>query len=101
MTSAHTSFLPFTALCVLLGAAGTATTAQAQVTVIDSFAAMPGGGPGADGLFDNNDFVVFIDRFFSSDTSADLGSQGGVPGSDGLYDNNDFVVFIDLFFSGC
>ena len=23
-----------------------------------------GGQPGADGAFDNNDFVVFVDRFF-------------------------------------
>jgi hypothetical protein len=60
-----------------------------------------GGIPGADGLLDNNDFVVFIDHFFSANALADVGVQGGISGSDGLFDNNDFVVFIDQFFSGC
>lgn len=60
-----------------------------------------GGIPGPDGIRDNNDFVVFIDYFFTPDPRADLGSQGGVPGADGLFDNNDFVVFIDLFFTAC
>jgi hypothetical protein len=60
-----------------------------------------GGAPGADGVLDNNDFVVFIDAFFNADVVADMGRQGGEPGSDGLFDNNDFVVFIDRFFAGC
>ncbi len=60
-----------------------------------------GGLPGADGLLNNNDFIVFIDFFFNADARADMGVQGGVPGQDGLFDNNDFVVFIDLFFTGC
>jgi len=60
-----------------------------------------GGVPGADGVLDNNDFVVFIDRFFNGSAGADVGMIGGQPGSDGLLDNNDFVVFIDLFFAGC
>ncbi|HYD02479.1 MAG TPA: GC-type dockerin domain-anchored protein [Phycisphaerales bacterium] len=60
-----------------------------------------GGAPGADGQLDNNDFVVFIDYFFSSNPLADLGRQGGQPGSDGQWNNNDFVVFIDEFFGGC
>ncbi len=60
-----------------------------------------GGEPGADGLLDNNDFVVFIDWFFAQDTRADIGATGGVPGSDHAWDNNDFIVFIDRFFAGC
>ncbi|MDP1661919.1 MAG: M1 family metallopeptidase [Phycisphaerales bacterium] len=60
-----------------------------------------GGAHYADGLLDNNDFVVFIDYFFAADANADVGSQGGVIGSDGAFDNNDFVVFIDRFFAGC
>jgi hypothetical protein len=60
-----------------------------------------GGVHAPDGLLNNNDFVAYIDLFFSGDPGADLGSQGGVPGSDGHFDNNDFVVFIDLFFGGC
>jgi hypothetical protein len=54
-----------------------------------------------DGVLDNNDFVVFIDYFFSGSHYADVGSAGGVAGSDGQFNNNDFVVFIDQFFSGC
>jgi hypothetical protein len=60
-----------------------------------------GGVPGHDGLYNNNDFLVFIDRFFSQDPVADIGIQGGLLGSDGMLDNNDFVVFIDQFFAGC
>ncbi|HZW07859.1 MAG TPA: GC-type dockerin domain-anchored protein, partial [Phycisphaerales bacterium] len=60
-----------------------------------------GGLAGADGQLDNNDFVVFIDFFFTTNPAADFGSQGGVPGPDGSFDNNDFVVFIDRFFDGC
>jgi hypothetical protein len=61
----------------------------------------PGGAPGADGLLNNNDFVVFIDLFFSHAPAADMGGTGGVAGADGSFDNNDFVVFIDRFFAGC
>ncbi|HYD01201.1 MAG TPA: PQQ-dependent sugar dehydrogenase [Phycisphaerales bacterium] len=57
-----------------------------------------GGLPGADGLFDNNDFVVFIDFFFNGDPRADMGKQGGLRGVDQMLDNNDFVAFIDAFF---
>jgi len=60
-----------------------------------------GGVAGADGAVDNNDFVVFIDRFFAQHSTVDIGSTGGVPGADGAFDNNDFVVFIDRFFAGC
>lgn len=57
--------------------------------------------PAGDGVLDNNDFVVFIDYFFSGHPSADRGRTGGQPGSDGLFNNNDFIVFIDQFFAGC
>jgi glucose/arabinose dehydrogenase len=57
-----------------------------------------GGIAGADGAFDNNDFVVFIDWFFNGDPRADMGKQGGLRGVDQLLDNNDFIVFIDAFF---
>ncbi len=60
-----------------------------------------GGVPGHDGLLDNNDFIVYIDAFFSRRPVADMGSTGGVPGPDGAFDNNDLVVFIDRFFQGC
>jgi hypothetical protein len=60
-----------------------------------------GGVVAPDGDLDNNDFIVFIDKFFQHDAGADLGSQGGVGPGDGQFDNNDFVVFIDLFFAGC
>ncbi len=60
-----------------------------------------GGIPGHDSLHDNNDFVVFIDKFFSQDPAADIGKQGGLLGFDGHFDNNDFVVFVNQFFAGC
>ncbi|MDP1661499.1 MAG: GC-type dockerin domain-anchored protein [Phycisphaerales bacterium] len=60
-----------------------------------------GGAPGADAQLDNNDFIVFIDYFFTQNPLADRGAQGGVPGTDGVFDNNDFIVFIDQFFAGC
>ncbi|MDP1663104.1 MAG: GC-type dockerin domain-anchored protein [Phycisphaerales bacterium] len=60
-----------------------------------------GGVPGSDATRDNNDFVVFIDWFFMSDSRADCGRTGGVAGPDGLFNNNDFVVYIDQFFAPC
>jgi hypothetical protein len=59
-----------------------------------------GGVTGGDGHLDNNDFVVFIDWFFTGDSRADRGSTGGVHAPDGHFDNNDFIVFIDQFFAG-
>lgn len=59
-----------------------------------------GAGTG-DGVLDNNDFIAFIDLFFTQHPAADMGIQGGIPGADGQHDNNDFVVFIDRFFAGC
>ncbi|HYD00212.1 MAG TPA: GC-type dockerin domain-anchored protein [Phycisphaerales bacterium] len=60
-----------------------------------------GGTDGGDGQLNNNDFVVFIDRFFAGDPRADVGVTGGLPGRDEAFNNNDFVVFIDQFFDGC
>jgi hypothetical protein len=60
-----------------------------------------GGVHDFDGALDNNDFVVFIDDFFTHDPHADRGRQGGLLGADYTFDNNDFVVFIDQFFAGC
>lgn len=60
-----------------------------------------GGSVGTDCVLDNNDFIAYIDLFFSQAAAADIGSQGGVSGPDGTFDNNDFVVFIDAFFMGC
>ncbi|MBY0308965.1 MAG: hypothetical protein K2Q09_09510, partial [Phycisphaerales bacterium] len=60
-----------------------------------------GAAPAADGNLDNNDFIVFIDRFFAQDALADLGSAGGEDGADGVFDNNDFIAFISYFFAGC
>ncbi|MDP1660392.1 MAG: GC-type dockerin domain-anchored protein, partial [Phycisphaerales bacterium] len=58
-----------------------------------------GGIDGSDEHLDNNDFVVFINLFFTQSPLADLGKQGGVGGADGQWDNNDFIVFIDEFFN--
>ncbi|MFT3684637.1 MAG: tail fiber protein [Phycisphaerales bacterium] len=60
-----------------------------------------GGLPGHDGMLDNNDFIAFIQLFFTVDARADLGVQGGLLGHDGAFDNNDFIAFINLFFTGC
>jgi 1,4-alpha-glucan branching enzyme len=54
-----------------------------------------------DGNLDNNDFIVFINRFFDQDPLADIGGEGGEEGSDGILDNNDFIIFIGWFFAGC
>ncbi|MDP1661497.1 MAG: GC-type dockerin domain-anchored protein [Phycisphaerales bacterium] len=76
---------------------------RVRVTVLCGPADIAGQGAdgNGDGVLNNNDFIVYIDRFFNSDPRADVGTQGGVPGSDGAFDNNDFIVFIDLFFAGC
>jgi hypothetical protein len=60
-----------------------------------------GAEPFADGVLDNNDFIVFIEWFFTSYERADIAGQGAAEGSDGAFDNNDFVVFIQRFFAGC
>lgn len=60
-----------------------------------------GGVPGADGLMNNNDFIVLINRFFSNSLLADVGGQGGVAIPDRKLDNNDFIVFVNMFFGDC
>lgn len=60
-----------------------------------------GGEAFPDGILDNNDFIVYIDWFFSRYERADIGIEGGAEGADGLFDNNDFIVYIQRFFSGC
>jgi len=88
---------------VFYDAAGTYAD-SAEVSVVFTPAGCPadlgrqGGGPGADGQLDNNDFIVFISAFFNAEPIADRGIQGGEPGSDGAFDNNDFIVFISQFF---
>jgi glucose/arabinose dehydrogenase len=57
-----------------------------------------GGLVGPDGELDNNDFIVFINWFFSADTRCDIGSRGGQPGGDGVFDNNDLIVYVNTFF---
>ncbi|HZW06853.1 MAG TPA: GC-type dockerin domain-anchored protein [Phycisphaerales bacterium] len=80
---------------------GSVTSPPARLFVSPGDVGITGGIFGHDGVYDNNDFVVFIDLFFASSPLADLGSTGGVSGPDGVWDNNDFVVFIEQFFTGC
>jgi hypothetical protein len=87
--------------CTVRNACGENVSRSALVFVRTADVGSQGGISGGDGALDNNDFVVFIDRFFGHDPRADYGAQGGVGGPDGLFDNNDFVVFIGLFFDGC
>jgi hypothetical protein len=62
---------------------------------------MAGGFAGQDGVLDNNDFIMFINYFFTNNPIADIGRAGGIEGADLQYDNNDFIVFINRFFAGC
>lgn len=86
------------------GRAPGATVTRYWVATVEPFAAADvgktGGVSGSDGRLDNNDLIVFIDRFFASDERADVGRVGGERGADGEFDNNDFCVFITLFFTG-
>ncbi|MFT3686579.1 MAG: PQQ-dependent sugar dehydrogenase [Phycisphaerales bacterium] len=59
-----------------------------------------GGLVGADGQFDNNDFIAFITLFFANNPKADMGKTGGLQGVDQRLDNNDFIAFINAFFTG-
>jgi hypothetical protein len=83
------------------GGCGLSQSTAAGLFVAPADVGVQGGVPGQDGLYDNNDFVVFINAFFNSQPAADIGRQGGLFGPDGLFDNNDFVVFINFFFAGC
>ncbi|HZW05488.1 MAG TPA: immunoglobulin domain-containing protein [Phycisphaerales bacterium] len=90
--------------CVITSQCGDATSDAVRLIVHCCGPAdigSTGGVPGADGVLDNNDFVVFIDSFFNANPLADVGQQGGMPGPDGQFNNNDFVVYIDMFFAGC
>jgi hypothetical protein len=87
--------------CVISSGCGSVTSGPARLFIEPADLGGQGGIAQPDGIYDNNDFVVFIDDFFNHDVHADLGSTGGVLGPDGAFDNNDFVVFIDLFFQGC
>ena len=90
--------------CTVTGPCKTVTTTPVQFSVAACCPAdigVAGGEPGTDGQLDNNDFIVYIDRFFNGDVRADIGAAGGVAGTDGELDNNDFIVFIDRFFEGC
>ncbi|MBY0307654.1 MAG: C-type lectin domain-containing protein [Phycisphaerales bacterium] len=60
-----------------------------------------GGVEGPDGVLDNNDFIVFVERLFRRDGRSDVGADGGAAGSDGRWDGNDFIVFVGQFFQGC
>ncbi|MBY0308174.1 MAG: matrixin family metalloprotease [Phycisphaerales bacterium] len=60
-----------------------------------------GGVPGADGALDNNDFIVFVNDYFSGNPRADFGGTGGLPTPDGVLDSNDFIAYIGAFFAGC
>jgi hypothetical protein len=87
--------------CVVDSLSGVAISKTASLFVSPADLGTTGGVAGADGAFNNNDFVVFISDFFALDPRADIGSQGGVIGSDGSFTNDDFVVFIGQFFAGC
>jgi hypothetical protein len=86
---------------VVSSACGSVTSNAVRVYASPADVGRQGGQLGADGLHDNNDFIVFIDKFFAADPMADIGVQGGTLGTDGMFDNNDFVEFINLFFAGC
>ncbi len=60
-----------------------------------------GGVAGPDGLLNQNDFIVFLNRFFTSSYLADVGRQGGLQGSDGILNNNDFIAYVDMYMNGC
>ncbi len=92
---------PFNVRAVASSACASANSRPARLFVNPADLGATGGVPGRDGVYDNNDFVVFIDFFFNHDPRADLGRTGGVFGHDDAWDNNDFVVFIDRFFAGC
>jgi len=87
--------------CVFSNECGTSQSASASILVNLADVGSGGGVFGSDGRYDNNDFIVFIDLFFSASPLADVASPGGLVGPDGQFDNNDFVVFINEFFRGC
>jgi hypothetical protein len=87
--------------CLVSGPFGSTASEPARLTALTADFGATGGVAEPDFVSDNNDFVVFIDAFFSGSPAADLASTGGVPGGDGSLNNDDFIVFVDLFFNGC
>ncbi len=87
--------------CIVSDSSGNTVSDAARLTALTADFGSVGGDTVPDGTLDNNDFVVYIDAYFSGDPRADLGTAGGQPGGDGRLDVNDFVVFVDLFFNGC
>ncbi|MBY0307996.1 MAG: tail fiber protein, partial [Phycisphaerales bacterium] len=68
---------------MVLGAAETTLTldtmpAHAHALPCRADLGRQGGVQGPDGALDNNDFIVFISRFFDADPLADVGRQGGL-----------------------
>lgn len=94
-------YSPYRFRCVVVNDCGVAVTDAVKLMVTPADVGNAGGLAGADGVYDNNDFMAYIVFFFGSDPRADVGTAGGLLGSDGVYDNNDFVSFINLFFAGC
>lgn len=87
--------------CIVSDSIGNTVSDAARLTALTADFGSMGGDTVPDAILDNNDFIVYIDAYFSGDPRADLGTSGGQPGGDGRFDNNDFVVFVDLFFNGC
>ncbi|MFT3684583.1 MAG: LamG domain-containing protein [Phycisphaerales bacterium] len=97
----YINFPPRAVRCVLNSPCGGLTSNSAQIFIDPADLGRAGGLPGRDGVHDNNDFIAFINLFFTGNPAADLGSPGGVLGSDGQFNNNDFISFINLFFVHC
>ncbi|MBX9642092.1 MAG: immunoglobulin domain-containing protein, partial [Mycobacteriaceae bacterium] len=87
--------------CIVRNACGETVSAFGSVLVRTADIGGAGGLEPGDGVLDNNDFIVFITRFFAGDGRGDYGAAGGLPGPDDAFDNNDFIAFINLFFNGC
>ena len=86
---------------VVTNQCGEVTSQGVPLAIAPADVGGPGGLPGRDGLYDNNDFIAFINFFFEADPAADMGRAGGLFGPDGVFDNNDFVSFIAEFFAAC
>jgi len=61
-----------------------------------------GGVSCPDNTLNNNDFVAYVQAFFTGNMMvADLGATGGIRGRDQQLNNNDWIIFLDEFFNGC
>ncbi|MBY0308401.1 MAG: immunoglobulin domain-containing protein, partial [Phycisphaerales bacterium] len=87
--------------CIVSNDCGNAASIPVRLFVAPADIGAAGGVAGRDALYDNNDFIAFINDFFNMDPLADIGRAGGVLGDDGVWDNNDFIAFINAFFAGC